>query len=328
MSDVSAFLDPLGWADASRSPLAGDASSRRYERLSRPGGHSAILMLDGGSDADIARFLQITALLRNQGFSAPEVLGADPGAGLILMEDLGDTLFAREIHADPTRETPLYEAAVDLLVALQDIDPPAHLTRLTPDVMVEMTEIAFTHYAASPMPGDLRTEMEDIFARPNAPLRLALRDFHAENLIWLPGRKGLQRVGLLDYQDAVAAHPAYDLVSLLRDIRRDVSPGLATAMQARFAGAMGLDLTQFERDAAITSAQRNLRILGVFARLSSAFGKPGYLALMPRVWQRLQGDLSHPDLTSLRAGLDTILPEPTPGFLDTLRPGVRRCPTA
>ena len=99
-------------------------------------------------------------------------------------------------------------------------------------------------------------------------------------------------------------------------------------MQARFADAMGLDHTQFERDAAITSAQRNLRILGVFARLSSAFGKPGYLALMPRVWQRLQGDLSHPDLASLRKGLNAILPEPTPGFLDTLRPGVRKCPTA
>lgn len=146
-----------------------------------------------------------------------------------------------------------------------------------------------------------------VLAAPAVPV---MRDYHAENLLWLPARAGTARVGLLDYQDMLAGHPAYDLVSLLDDARRDVSPGLRAAMTARYRERTGTGAEALARDAAILSAQRNLKILGIFARLARRDGKPRYLALLPRVWGHLARTLAHPDLAPLAGFVTRHLPPP------------------
>jgi hypothetical protein len=156
---------------------------------------------------------------------------------------------------------------------------------------------------------------------------LALRDFHAENLVWLPDRAGVARVGLLDFQDAEAGHPAYDLVSLLKDARRDLAPGLEQEMIDRFLSRTGCDPERFAAAYAALGAQRNLRILGVFARLSMHFGKPHYVDLIPRVWAHLTASLRHPALAPLARRVADDLPEPTPDILASLKEQCATVPT-
>jgi aminoglycoside/choline kinase family phosphotransferase len=162
-------------------------------------------------------------------------------------------------------------------------------------------------------------------AHADGPRVLILRDFHAENLLWLPGRDGLKRVGLLDFQLGQSGQPGYDLVSLLQDARRDVAPETEEAMIARFATARGFDAKPFAAQYATLGAQRALRILGIFARLCLVAGKPGYLRLIPRVWGQLQRNLAHPALVELRAICDSVLPPPTSDVLNKI---VQKCPAS
>jgi hypothetical protein len=153
---------------------------------------------------------------------------------------------------------------------------------------------------------------------------LILRDFHAENLLWLPGREGLARVGLLDFQLGQLGQPGYDLVSLLQDARRDVDPATEAAMTLRFASATRIEPDRVAAHYAVLGAQRALRIIGIFARLCLKDGKPGYLRLLPRVWGHLQRNLRHPALAELRRVCDALLPPPTPEILQRIE---RQCPT-
>lgn len=310
-TQIGAFLATAGWGRAERQPLAGDASARRYLRL-RFGSSRAVLM-DAGPETgeDVAPFLRIAAHLRSLGLSAPEVLAADPVAGLVLLEDLGDGLFARLAAAGPGCEGRLYAAAADLLAALHRHPPPEGLNRYAGPVTGDQAALVLETYArrpeAAPELAAAVTEACDRLA-PGTPV-LMLRDFHAENLIWLPGRAGVARVGLLDFQDAMAGHPAYDLVSLVQDARRDVAPELAAAVTTRYLAASGQPAEGFAAAMAALGALRQLRILGVFARLAQR-GKPGYLHLMPRVWGHLQQDLAHPELAGLRALVARLIPPP------------------
>jgi N-acetylmuramate 1-kinase len=154
---------------------------------------------------------------------------------------------------------------------------------------------------------------------------LILRDFHAENLLWLPERVGLARVGLLDFQLGQLGQPGYDLVSLLQDARRDVSGETETAMIRRFAEARGAGPDDFAAEYAVLGAQRALRILGVFVRLALVAGKTGYLRLIPRVWGQLQRNLAHPALADLQQVCKAVLPPPTPERLKKIE---RQCPTS
>jgi hypothetical protein len=336
---AAAFLEAAGWGAATRAPLAGDASARRYERLSGgPGGAGAVLMdADPARGEDAAAFLALTGLLRGAGFSAPAVLAARPAEGFALLEDLGDALFARACAADPAAESALYAAAVDLLAALHAAPPPAVaegvgcLFRLPPyDRDFLLTEAAimadwWAPAAGRPLSADARAEY---LARVGDALgdaaddrsALVLRDYHAENLIWLPDRAGLRRVGLLDYQGARIGSPAYDLASLLGDARRDVSPETDAAMRARYAAARGARDPGFDAEAfavacAALGAQRSLKILGLFARLARRDDKPGYLRLVPRVWRALERDLACPALAPLRAFVAANVPAPDAGAL-------------
>ncbi|TCP40306.1 aminoglycoside phosphotransferase family protein [Rhodovulum marinum] len=328
---ITGFLDRAGWGKATRQPLAGDASNRRYERLTGGPEAARAVLMDAPPETgeDVRPFLRIAHYLSGLGLSAPRILAEAPETGLLLLEDLGDDLFARVAARDPARQDALYAAAVDLLAGLHRVAPPEGLAAYDARTMADLACLPFQWYlpglgggAPDAETDAFRAEIEMHLALDCAPSVLILRDFHAENLIWLPERQGPARVGLLDFQDARVGHPAYDLVSLLEDARRDVPGDLQARMRARYVAATEQDPDTFARAYALLGAQRNLRIIGVFARLCLRDGKPGYLPMLPRVWDHLMHDLSHPDLAGLRARCLALLPPPEPDLIDRI---ARRC---
>lgn len=322
------FLAGTDWAEAAIAPLAGDASNRRYLRLThRDTGARAVLM-DAPPERgeDVRPFLQIARYLTGLGLSAPRILAQDETRGFLILEDLGDALFARVIPVTPQIEEQLYAAATDVLADLHRAAPPADLKPYGPDIMTDTAALAFDWY----LTGATGENGPDRTAALNALRTLlsqhagtadviVLRDYHAENLLWLPDRAGVARVGLLDFQDAMTGPRAYDLVSVLQDARRDVPPGLETTMIARYCAATGIDQPAFEAAYHCLGAQRNLRILGVFARLCLRDGKAHYIDLIPRVWDHLQRDLAHPVLAPAADLFRAALPAPTPAVLGRLR---------
>lgn len=318
----SAFLAAAGWGAARRQFLAGDASDRSYERLTL--GHQTAVLMDAppGQGDDPASFIAIADHLNALGLSAPRILARDLVQGFLLIEDLGDGIFARLLAQDQSRELALYTAATDVLVHLQRQPAPPGLPDLTAQDWAEAAAFALDWYAFAatghaPDKAAFVAALAGAMARhANGPRVLILRDYHAENLLWLPDRAGLARVGLLDFQLGQMGQPGYDLVSLLQDARRDVTPQTEGAMVARFADATGA--ADFPAAYAVLGAQRALRIMGIFARLCLKGGKPQYLSLMPRVWAQLQRNLAHPALAGLADVCAQLLPEPTPETLERI----------
>lgn len=323
---LAQFLRSTDWADRTPSPLAGDASNRRYLRVSGSDDVQVVIMdAPPEKGEDIAPFCDVTKRLQRLKFSAPSILASDYDNGFLVLEDLGDDLFARILASDISDEFQLYAAATDVLVHLHrhpetavglpayDIPVYVREANLITDWYVPMA--SGNELSAQPTQA-FETIIKDLCnALENTPPVCVLRDYHAENLIWLPAREGLARVGLLDYQDALAGHRAYDLVSLLEDARRDISLELQNLMLERYIDATGVDQTEFRRAYAILGAQRNLKILGIFARLGKRDGKPVYMDLMPRVWAHLQNDLRHPDLSALKDWVAQHVPAPAPDIL-------------
>lgn len=312
-----AFITGSGWAEARRSALAGDASDRSYQRLVLGEGSAVFMDNPPGKADDPASFAMIDRHLRSLGLSAPEILAADLSLGFLMLEDLGDGLFSRVLKQRSFEEITLYTAATDILLQVQGQPSPSSLPDLAPSDWAAAATVALEWYAFA-VTGqhcdqtDFTGVLTEILTRfANGPRVLILRDYHAENLIWLPDRQGLARVGLLDFQLAQMGQPAYDLVSLLQDARRDVGLETETAMIRYFAAQIGQPLIAFSAAYAAIGAQRALRILGIFARLCLVSGKPGYVPLIPRVWSHLQRNLAHPALSELRRVCDATLPEPT-----------------
>ena len=322
------FLSATPYAAWQRGLLAGDASNRRYERLAGADGKSVVLMdAPPEKGEDVRPFIRIAEYLRAQGLSAPEILARDVEHGFLLLEDLGDDLYARVILREPVLEKELYEAATDALVALHQAPIP-DLEPYGPRMMAEMAGLALSKYRDGILGGQdpkLQSRFEDQFEDilretvKGDPV-LVQRDYHAENLLWLPAREGVARVGLLDFQDARSGHRVYDLVSLLQDARRDVPAGIEMQMISRYITAAGTDESGFRTAYTVLGVQRNLRILGVFARLSQEYGKPHYVDLIPRVWDHFIRGLEHPALAPVADLLRESLPAPTPENLDKLRP--------
>ncbi|WP_027235899.1 aminoglycoside phosphotransferase family protein [Leisingera caerulea] len=322
------FLSATPYAAWQRGPLADDASNRRYERLTGADGKTVVLMdAPPEKGEDVRPFIHVAGYLRDQGLSAPEILAQDIEHGFLLLEDLGDDLYARVILREPALEMELYEAATDALAALHQAPMP-DLEPYGPRIMAEMSGLALSKYRAGILGSqdpDLQARFEDLFedilrGTVKGDPVLVQRDYHAENLLWLPDREGVARVGLLDFQDARAGHPAYDLVSLLQDARRDVPAGIEMQMIDRYIAASGADETGFRTAYTVLGVQRNMRILGVFARLSMDYGKPHYVDLIPRVWDHFMHGLEHPALAPIGDLLRENLPAPTPENLDKLRP--------
>ena len=325
---ADAFLHGTAWASAARKPLAGDASNRRYERLYQSNGQTAVFMdAPPEKGEDVRPFVAIAKHLTGLGLSAPEVYVEDAAQGFLILEDLGDDLFARVVQTKPALEQTLYEAATDALVLLHR-SPVPDLPKYDATVMTEYAATAFTRYKAG-IAGAIDANETGQFTEAFEPLLahltdgagvLVQRDYHAENLLWLPDRDGIARVGMLDFQDAMLGHPAYDLVSILQDARRDVPPELEELMIRRYLSQTHVDPETFRAAYAALGAQRNLRILGVFAKLSLDMGKGHYIDLIARVWDLLQRDLDHPALESIAQMVRAALPQPTATNLERLRP--------
>lgn len=316
------------WAGITPAPLAGDASNRIYHRLTNPATQETAVLMDADptTGEDVRPFVRVANYLRSLGLSAPEILARDEDFGFLLLEDLGDGLFARVVADQPELERPLYEAATDVLIHLHH-SPVMELDSYGPRMMTQRASMAFSHYAAGITRED-QSGVQSRFTRlfqdilmdtTGGPKVVVLRDYHAENLLWMPDRAGLARVGLLDFQDAMLGHPAYDLMSMLQDIRRKVPAGIEMTMTHRYLKATGMDEHNFRQAYAVLSVQRNLRILGVFARLAVERGKPGYIDLMPATWDHLMRALNHPALASVSDLILKSLPAPTPANMQKLK---------
>ncbi len=335
------FLQHNGLADFDRHPLPGDASTRRYERLSRndkrlilmdqplpmdsqpihangtmserqAAGYMAMARLSGGR---MDAFVGVADYLRQHGLSAPEILAVDVDEGLLVSEDLGEGLFA-DLIANGQVPTPLYLAAIEALVRLHALTPPDVLSTGWPlmvydDLALKTGADLFIEWwpqydPTHPIRDAAAAEWENLWAplrkRAEAGASVFIhRDFHAENLLWLPEREGVARVGLIDFQDALRAHPSWDLLSLLQDARRDVSPELeAACLDHYFALRPELDREAFMRDYTALATLNESRILGVFARLVTRDKKPRYEAFMPRMWRHLARNLNAPGMEGLK----------------------------
>lgn len=346
--EIIEFVNRAGWGGAMRTPLADDAGYRSYQRLTGAKGKAMLMNAPPGGDqlrspqaaaynavahlaTDCRPFVGVANHLRGLGLSAPEILAADLPRGLLLLEDLGDDLFATAIP-EGADETQLYAAAIDVLLALHAAPVPHSLTvgdgggylLSSYDAGAQEAEILLLSEWYAPVVtgkalGDAARDgyvahWRHYFAltQPATPV-LVLRDYHAQNLFWLPQRTGIARVGLIDFQDGLLGSPAYDLVSLLEDARRDVPPALRMHMLDRYcATAKAADRTfddaAFRTAYAIAGAQRNCKILGIFARLAKRDNKPAYLKLIPRVRAYLRQDLQHPAFAPLNAWFATHLP--------------------
>ena len=316
---IDRFLADAGWGDARRQPLDGDASFRHYVRLERPDGARAMLMDAPPPQEDVRPFVGVDAHLRRLGFSAPEILAADIDQGLLLLEDFGDATFTR-ILAGGGDEAPLYELAVDLLIALHRRDEAAAAELPDYDDRRLLDEAALlvdwflpaalgTPPAAADRAHYLELWRAALPAARQVPRTLVLRDYHVDNLMRLEDRQGSAACGLLDFQDAVIGPAAYDLVSLLEDARRDIAPALVEAMVARYLAAFpDLDSDDFAASMAILGAQRHAKVIGIFTRLDRRDGKPVYLRHIPRVWRLFERSLGHPALAEIKRWVDAAVP--------------------
>jgi aminoglycoside/choline kinase family phosphotransferase len=314
------FLAAAGWAGAQILPLAGDASFRRYFRVV-DGARRAVLMDAPPPHEDPRPFVSVGEWLCHHGFAAPTILARDLDQGLLLLEDFGDARLREHLDAVPQDEAPLYARAVDLLAELHRLPAQVELAPYDREVYQREAGLVtewFTDAAGLKVDEAGYARAWDavlpIAERDVAPVVTVLRDYHAENIMLLPDLAHSHGLGLLDFQDALAGHPAYDLVSLLQDARRDVSPAVEKAMLARYMAAVAVS-ADFEAAYAVLGAQRNAKIIGIFTRLWKRDGKPRYLAYLPRMWGLLERDLAHPALAPVAEWFAANVPTEARGEL-------------
>lgn len=307
---MTAFLAESGLATADVHPLAADASFRSYHRVHAPDGRVLVLMDAPPPDEDVHPFMRVAALLTEWNLSAPHILAADPDNGFLLLEDLGDDLFSHLIRTGAVAEETLYRAAIDVLIALHGRSAPADLPlhdarTLLAEVGLflewRFPEIQDRAPTATEAEGFDTAWQQVLSGLPRPTGTLVLRDYHVDNLIWRPERAGARRVGLLDFQDAVSGNAAYDVASLLSDVRREIDPELAERMVQHYIHGTGIDPVPFRQALAVLGAQRNMRILGVFTRLWRRDNKPSYTGWLARTWRLVRRDLQHEALAPVRA---------------------------
>jgi len=351
--DIEIFLNRSGWQNFERTQIKGDASSRRYERVSSKN-QNAILMITPKANPknyeienkktnnrerigynSLARlagnrleaFICVSNELSVRGFSAPKILASDLDMGLLLLEDLGDNLFFKFIQNNKNQEKKLYYAAVDCLAAIyrctfsrkmnfknsywevKEYDDLAMLTEV--DLLLDWYAKDLGHLIDNQARQEWHSIWKKLFVTfKSVASGLGLRDFHAENIFWLSERQGVAKIGLIDFQDALFVHPSYDLVSLVEDARRDVSPELEEILIDRFCQKAGIKNDEkFQSAYAVIGAQRNSKILGIFVRLAKRDKKLQYIDLIPRVKKHLMRNLNTPACYELRQWLEQHIPE-------------------
>lgn len=305
---LESFIAGAGWGGAEVQPLPGDASFRRYFRLVRDG-ETSMLMHAPPPHEDPAPFLHVGHWLLDQGLRAPAILAEDAAQGWVLIEDFGNDRMRDWLDLNPAAEDATYRTAIDALVDLHRC-PPGPFEPY--DMAVYLREVRlFTEWfcpaagiAVDAAAHDAAWEqvLAPLLARQQ-PGVTVLRDYHAENIMLLPG--GAQ--GIIDFQDALVGHPCYDIVSLLQDARRDVSEELEQDMLDHYIARAGVD-GDFHADYAVLGAQRNAKIVGIFTRLWQRDGKPRYLSMIPRVWAAMERDLAHPSLAPVARWFDANVP--------------------
>ena len=342
---LRAFLENARWRDATRRFLQGDASARRYETVDTPARHAIAMNAPARPDGppvrdglpysriahlaeDVRPFVAIGTALREAGFCAPEIYAADLDAGFLLIEDLG----RGAIVADGAPVSERYMAAVDLLADLHARPWPAEVAvgdgavhqvpAYDRDALMIEAELYLDWYVPDVTGAPASPEAAIAFGQgwdrlialmETSPTTWALRDFHSPNLIWREGETGNDRLGLIDFQDAVIGPEAYDLASLAQDARVTVAQDLEEALVARYVGIRRARDPEFDeatlrRDYAILAAHRVTKIIGIFTRLARRDGKPGYLVHMPRLFAYLERSLSHPELSDMKLWYDRFAP--------------------
>ena len=305
---VDEFLDEAGWGGAKVEPLVGDASFRRYFRV-RKGSDHAMLMDAPPPHEDPGPFLHVGKWLRANGMRAPAIYAERRERGLVLIEDFGSDRMRDWLDENVAAEEAVYARAIDALVALHRCPPgpfePYDLAAYQREAGLFVEWYCPAMNLAVDEDG-WRAAWDEVLA-PMLPRQqpgvTVLRDYHAENIMLL----GDGEQGLIDFQDALVGHPAYDLVSLLQDARRDVSPELERAMLDRYHSQVDAG-PEFEADYARLGAQRNAKIVGIFARLWRRDGKARYLAMIPRVWEAMERDLAHPALAPVASWFAANIP--------------------
>jgi aminoglycoside/choline kinase family phosphotransferase len=301
------FLARHGWTDAQISPVAGDASFRRYFRVNSATRGKAILMDAPPPHEDPQPFLDIAQYLTGHAFRAPEIYGTDLTRGLVLLEDFGDRRMREHLDDHPEDEAEIYRAAIDTIVRLAGT-PAAHAQPYDMATYLREVQLLTEWYMPAMGLSCDANAFDQMWVDALAPLAscqdvTVLRDYHAENIMLLDD--GEQ--GIIDFQDALVGHPAYDLVSLLQDARRDVRPELEADMLAYYLTVANPG-PDFDAHYALLGAQRNTKIIGIFTRLWKRDGKERYLSFLPRMWGLLERDLAHPALTNVKQWFDTHIP--------------------
>ena len=307
---LDTFLATAGWNGCAIEPLAGDASFRRYFRLRR-GEATAMLMDAPPPNEDPEPFLRAAKWLEGNGMRAPRILAEDAARGLVLLEDFGLARMRDYLDQWADDEREVYAAAVDALVDLHRLPPGPFPDYAMSEYRREVNLFTEWYCPAQNLAVDeagydaaWEQVLVPLLARQN-PGVTVLRDYHAENIMLLGE---LDKQGLLDFQDALIGHRAYDLVSLLQDARRDVSPELEAEMFDHYIQNAGVAAEDFFADYCRLGAQRNAKIVGIFVRLWKRDGKPRYLELIPRVWALLERDLMHPALAPVATWFDANIP--------------------
>ncbi|MCT4635228.1 MAG: phosphotransferase [Rickettsiales bacterium] len=319
----TSFLNEQNFKNLERQKLKNDASFRSYERLITDRG-SFILMDAPPTKEETLPFIRMSEFLRKNDLSAPEVLAQDTKNGFLLLEDFGNESFnnilnGKSVLSEELTEERVYEKAIDALIRLHklpsiDIDLPRYN-----DAMLLKESNCFIDWYVSVLNGEASTkEMKEEFNLIVKHLMtiskrfgevVVHRDYHADNLIWLEDRIAFRKVGMLDFQDAVIGSPIYDLVSLLEDARRDVSPSLADKMIKRYLKAFPTySRKDFNVAYATLGVQRNLKIIGIFARQAAKYKNPSYLSMLPRIWRYIHHDLKNPQLLPLKQWLTKTVP--------------------
>ncbi|MDZ4308797.1 aminoglycoside phosphotransferase family protein [Allopontixanthobacter sp.] len=310
---IDSFLGNAGWGGAAIDPIPGDASFRRYFRVAVED-RQAMLMFAPPPEEDPAPFIHVARWLRDNAMRAPEIYAQDAAQGWVLIEDFGDERMRDWLDANPQGETGAYTDAVDALARLHT-KPAGPFAPYDMEVYAREAALLTEWYCpAMHIEADAGSYLSawsetlaPLVAKPSSQVTV-LRDYHAENIMLLgPDAAGRGAQGLIDFQDALVGHPAYDLVSLLQDARRDVSPDLERRMLDHYLAQADAD-DDFLANYARLGAQRNAKIVGIFARLWKRDGKPRYLSYIPRVWEALERDLRHPALAPVAAWFDTNIP--------------------
>lgn len=303
-----AFLEESGWASAKRISLKADASARSYERLI--GSETAILMdSDPNRGESTEKFVRVAEHLCRLGLSVPTIYHVDHARGFLILEDFGDRIISNLLSAEPAQNAALSHVILDMLRHLQSHPLPDWCVSTSNETLAQMVAPAFEYFVKDEDQGHtiFETLLRVLNTCVSSDVCLSLRDCHAENMIFLPDREDIKSIGILDFQDAFACHPAYDVMSFLQDVRRPFDARSEIRMLTYFIEGSQHEKEAFSATYAALGFQRNFRILGRFAELAHRHNKTTYLAFMPTVIEIVRHNLEHPELAELKPLITPVL---------------------